>query len=170
MSKEDKIKELQVRIFDTKSRIISLATNIESQLDVIMAAYFSKNNDDYQLFCHLFYPIEVGLTFGIKIKIFENFINKIYPDYLEKINPDLINSLGRVRRLRNKFAHSINPKRVELGEILDKPYFILFYTEDGLMKNEQIMWNDIDDRFKDFENIVDESVKLMEYVQGLRRD
>jgi len=169
MSEEDKIKELQERINGSKSRVLSLGTNIETELEIIMADYFTRNLNDYQLFCHIFYPMDVGLTFGIKIKIFESFLKELYPDYLTKENPDFINSLNRVRRLRNKFAHHINPKKSDLVALIDKPYFILFYMEDGLPKYEQMVWKDIEDRFNDFKNIIDETTKIMKYVQELKK-
>ena len=155
---------LRIRIADIKSRITSLSTAIETRLEIILADYFTNSFEDYQLFCHLFYPFDIELTFGKKIKIFEKFLNKVYPEYLKQ-NPDFINSLIRVKKIRNKFAHSINPKKSDLEKVIDKSYFILFYMEDGLPKEEEIPWKYIEERFEDFKSIEGEAIKIYDHVK-----
>jgi len=159
----DEYKLLRVQINDTKSTVTSLATNIETQIETILATYFTNDQEDYELFCHLFYPNDVELTFGNKIKIFERFLNKIEPEYLKK-KPDLIKALDRVRRLRNKFAHSLNPNTEQLKELVGKPYFILNYVEDGLRREDQFTFKDIEERFKDMNKIVTELIQIFERI------
>ena len=74
-----------------------------------------------------------------------------------------------MRKIRNKFAHHINPRRTDLALIVDKPYFILHYMEDGMPKEEQIMWSDIEERFKDFSKIVDATGKIMKSIQEIKK-
>lgn len=161
------VDELLDKIHTTKSRMLSLATNIEAQLGVIMADYFSHGNfEDYKLFSHLFYGNEAELTFSQKIKIFEKFLKKIYPSYL-RVNKDFINSLERVRKIRNKFAHHINPKKYDLTDFVGKSHFPLNYVEDGIHKSEIFEWNQIMERFNDSEKIIDESMKIMKHSQSI---
>lgn len=163
MSKAD-IKNLRDRINDAKSRFGSLTTNIETQIELVLAQYFAKNKEDYKLFCHLFYPNEIELTFGKKIKIFERFFTKKYPDYLKQ-NKGFILALTRVRKLRNKFAHSMNPLDNELKQIIDKSYFVLKYFEDGSMKKEQFTWKDLEGRYNDIIHTSDELEKIEKVIK-----
>ena len=163
------VAELLNKIHSTESRILSITTNIETELEVIVADYFSKGDfEDYKLFSHLFYGNEAKLTFSQKIKIFEKFLKKVYPSYL-KTNKDFINSLERVRKIRNKFAHHINPRQSELNDYVGKDNFPLHYVEDGLPKSEIFSWKVIMERFKDFENILNETKKIMNYCQTIYR-
>lgn len=91
--------------------------------------------------------------------MFEKFLTTIYPEYLEQ-NPDFLNSLTRVRKVRNKFAHSVNPQNSTIREFVDKPFFKLMFVEEGSIKHEQIMWNDVKQRYADFEKIIAEIKKI----------
>jgi len=158
--------EIQTRIHSSKSRFLSISTNIETELEVIMAEYFSRGDfDDYQLFSHLFYSREAELTFSKKILIFEKFLKKVYPSYL-KANKDFIKSLERVRKMRNKFAHHINPRNIDLTDFVGKPHFPLHYMEDGLPKTEILTYQQIMDRFDDFSNILVETENIMKHCQN----
>ena len=158
-------KEIEDRIHTSKSRFLSVSTSIEAELEVIMADYFSRGDfDDYQLFSHLFYGKETELMFRKKIMIFEKFLKKVYPSYL-KSNKDFINSLERVRKLRNKFAHHINPRKSDLTSYVGKSHFPLHYMEDGLPKTEVLTYQDVANRFDDFSNILVETEKIMKHCQ-----
>lgn len=162
--------EIEKRIHASKSRFLSISTNIETELEIIMAEYFSRGDlDDYQLFSHLFYGKETELMFRKKIMIFEKFLNKVYPSYV-KSNRDFINSLERVRKLRNKFAHHINPRKVDLTPFVGKSHFPLLYMEDGLPKTEVLTYQDVNDRFDDFSKILIETEKIMKYCQNKWKD
>ncbi len=153
-------KQIRAYIDDTKSRIQSLATSVEHMIEIHIASYFTKSNEnDYKFFCELFYPIDVGITFGIKIRLFEKFLKKTDPDFLKK-NPDFINSLNRVRTLRNNFAHSINVVDKDLKNFRGKSYFELHYVEDGMRKVKQFPIKEIIQRYIDFKNVVDSLEKL----------
>lgn len=157
--------EIQDRIHTSKSRFLSISTNIETELEIIMAEYFSRGDlDDYQLFSHLFYGKETELMFRKKIMIFEKFLKKVYPSYL-KSNKDFINSLERVRKMRNKFAHHINPRKSDLTSYVGKSHFPLLYMEDGLPKTEVLTYQQIMDRFDDFKKILIETENIMRYCQ-----
>jgi len=154
--------ELNEIINGTKSKFLSVCTSIENQLEIVMADYFSKGDfDDYKLFSKLFYGGDAELTFSQKIKIFEKFLKEVYPEYL-KSNTDLINSLNRVRKMRNKFAHYINPGKDVLSKYVGKSIFPLIYIEDGILKDEEFPFKDIVERFHDFSEILKETTKIMD--------
>ena len=90
--------------FSAKSNVLSLATNIEHQIETILAKYFTDNQEDYDLFSSLFYNIRTGITFNKKIEMFKKYLNKVYPECLKE-NTNFINSLELLQRLRNNFAH-----------------------------------------------------------------
>ena len=70
------VEDLRARTSRMRISMISLTTTIEHQIELILVEYFTINGDDYRLFCSLFYPMEIGLNFGIKIKIFEIFFKQ----------------------------------------------------------------------------------------------
>jgi len=159
------VEEIQDKIHTSKSRFLSISTNIETELEVIMADYFSKGDfDDYKLISHLFYGRDAELTFSKKINIFEKFLKKVYPTYL-RTNKDFIKSLERVRKMRNKFAHHINPRAVDLTSFIGKSHFPLHYMEDGLPKTENMTYRQIAERFDDFLKILIETEKIMKHCQ-----
>jgi hypothetical protein len=100
----------------------------------------------------VFFNNQNQLTFDIKIKMFERFLNRNFPDII-KNDPDFINRLHRVRKLRNKFAHSIRIPEEELKSFLDKSFFELDFIEEGNTKREQFTWNDIKSRLNDLEQL-----------------
>ena len=144
--------DLKRRTSSMRITIISLATNIEHQIEIILANYFSANSDDHSLFSSLFYPMDMGLTFAIKIKILEKFLKKVDPDFLNK-NSDYINSLNRVRKMRNMFAHSMNPTLEDQKKQVGKMYFELDYVEDGIFKTRQFTLDQMIERVNDIEKI-----------------
>jgi len=167
----DNITQIRDNIDAIKSRIGSLSTLVEHKIEIILADYFTENDKDYFLFCELFYPLEIELTFGKKTKLLEKFLKKINPEYLRK-NSDFINSLVRIRKLRNNFAHSINPTNEELRKIVGKSYFELKYIENGVPKTKNFPIKDIDDRFNDCKLAIDELkglFKEMRKTKGARK-
>ncbi|MEX2193162.1 MAG: hypothetical protein WD717_07270 [Nitrosarchaeum sp.] len=147
--------EIYTFITTTKSQILSLCNTIENQLEITLASHFSVVEKDFQLFCSMLYPIDVGLTFGIKTKLFEKLIQQEEPEYLEK-NTDFIKSIDRVRRLRNEFAHSMNQPKEKLSKFIGKTYFELDYLELGKLNSKQFMLKDIKERYEDLRNIINE--------------
>lgn len=151
----------------TRSRFLSVSSNIENQLEIILADYFTRGDfDEYRLFSKLFYGREAELTFSKKILIFKKFLKKIYPEYLEK-NTDFINSLERVRKLRNKFAHYILPQSDDLKQYVDKPIFPLFYIDEGILKQEEFPIKDVVARFQDFQKLLGELENLMKHCRKI---
>lgn len=164
------VEEIEDRIHTSKSRFLSISTNIEAELEIIMAEYFSRGDlEDYKLFSSLFYGKESELMFRKKIMIFEKFLSNVYPSYL-KSNKDFINSLERVRKMRNDFAHHINPRKSDLVSYVGKSHFPLHYMEDGVHKTKILTYHDIMDRFNDFSNILVETEKIMKHCKTIWKD
>lgn len=63
--------------------------------------------------------------------------------------------MHRVRKLRNKFAHSINLTTEERKQFVKKLYFELVYIEEGHMKHEQFTWKDIALRAGDIISLIE---------------
>lgn len=157
--------EFREIIHGTRSRFLSIGSLIEHQLELIIADYFTRGDfDESKLFSKLFYGGDAELTFSQKIKIFENFLKEVYPKYL-KSNTDFINSLNRVRKMRNKFAHYIDPGKAELSKYVGKSIFPLFYIEDGILKNEKFPFKDIVERLRDFEKILKQTTEILKHCQ-----
>ena len=135
-----------------KSSIISLTTNIEHQIETILAKYFTDNQEDYDLFSSLFYNIRTGITFNKKIEMFKKYLNKVYPEFLKE-NTNFINSLELLQRLRNNFAHSMNPKGEDKEKLIGKVYFELYYIEEGKLQTKQFSFEQMKDRIEDIEKI-----------------
>jgi hypothetical protein len=146
------VEELRSRIDGIKSMILSLSVRLEHGIEISIGQYYAKTEKNYRNFSYVFFNNQNQLTFDIKIKMFERFLNRNFPDII-KNDPDFINRLHRVRKLRNKFAHSIRIPEEELKSFLDKSFFELDFIEEGNTKREQFTWNDIKSRLNDLEQL-----------------
>ena len=105
------------------------------------------------------------LTFSKKIEMFERFLQKKFPDFL-RLQPDFINRLNRIRKLRNRFAHSINLTPGELRKFLGKGYFELGFIEEGVPKHEQVTFKEIIERTRDAESLLHDIDLLYDIVKS----
>jgi|APSaa5957512535_1039671.scaffolds.fasta_scaffold04223_2 hypothetical protein len=145
--------EIYTYIINAKSQILSLCSTVENLLEITLASHFSILEKDYELFCNMFYPNEIGLTFGIKTKLFKKLLEQDEPRYLVK-NPDFINSIDRVRKLRNSFAHSMNQPKSNLKKFIGKKHFELDYLELGKMTSKPFTIDDVKKRYDELKKII----------------
>jgi len=147
--------EIYTYILNAKSSILSLASTVEHQLELIIASHFSITDKDYDLFCKMLYPNSIGLTFGIKIGLYEILLKSEEPKYLVQ-NPDFIKSIRRIKELRNHFAHAMNQPKKALKNFVGKKHFELDYLVEGRMLTRQFTIDDIKNRYDELNNIVNE--------------
>lgn len=146
-----------------KSHINSIASRQEHLIELSIGMYYSVNDLDYRDFAHVFFHNENELSFNKKIKLFERFLKRKFPQIL-KNNPDFLKQIHRVRKLRNKFAHSINLSIEELKQFVGKSYFELVFIEEGEMKREQFTLEDMTKRVDDLEKIGDVAEKIFQKI------
>lgn len=163
MSKED-VEEYQKIANSIKSMTLSLATNIEILIEVIISGHYTITDKEWYGFETIFFNDDLELSFSKKIKMLERFLNTLYPETLKE-NSELINELNRVRRLRNHFAHSVNPNEEELKKIASKRLLTVFYMEEGKEKKFELPFTDMKKRLDDFKNIKKTLNKIFEIIK-----
>jgi len=161
---EKEVDEYKKMVNTTKSITLSLSTNIEILIEVIISGHYTITNKEWYAFEKIFFNEDLELSFSKKIKMLERFLKTLYPEVLKE-NSELINELNRVRRLRNHFAHSVNPDAEELKNIVSKRVLTLFYMEEGREKTFEISFKDIQKRIDDFKNIKDTLNKILEVIK-----
>ncbi|MCA9820389.1 MAG: hypothetical protein KC440_06515 [Nitrosarchaeum sp.] len=137
MSNEEK---LRLRIVDTKSNFLAASTGIESLVESAISKHFDPSRT--KIFVNVVFHNDNEISFSKKIKMFERLLTLALPDFL-KDNPDLINMLNRIRKLRNKFAHAMDLNPDELSPFIEKNYFQMAFYENGEVKKENFVFNDI---------------------------
>jgi hypothetical protein len=121
---------------EIRGRFLDLAIWVEVILCDIIARHFCPDEDRYSLFYSLIMN-DPGLTFSTKSRVFKNTLEHCYPHLLDA-HPHVIRQLEKMRRYRNRLAHSL----VDTSEpVLSKGYkdrIQLIYYEKGRMKQEVI--------------------------------
>jgi len=156
---DDDTQKLIHTINTVKSKINSLASRLEHMIELVIGGYYSQDDQDYKDSSYIIFHDDNELSFHKKIKMLERFLERKFPQFL-KDNSDLINRMNRVRKLRNKFAHSINLSNEDHKQFVGKPYFELVYIEEGATKHEQFTWEDIRLRIQDFESLLN-SIEIL---------
>jgi len=167
ISDEEKLKKFITLVHEQKSRFSSISAGLEHAIEVLIATYFIIDDKDYQDFANIVFHKDNEISFNKKIKMLERFLSRIFPQFLID-NPDFINRFNRFRKLRNKFAHAINLTSEEMKQFVGKSYFELGFIEDGVPKQEQFTFQDIDNRLKDARNLLEDIKKLFRQVTVAR--
>jgi len=157
------IEELYNVINGDKSRFLSICAGLENALELLIAGYYTLGEDDYKKFLSVIFADDAELSFSKKIKMFERFLKKYYPEFLSE-KPDFIQKLNRIRKMRNRFAHSINLTPEELQPFLGKKYFKLGFIEDGVPKEDTISFDEILARNTEAETVLHEISELQEKI------
>lgn len=152
-----------------KSMVITITSRIEYQINLILASRFSTTGEEYEKFSRVFFNNVNELTFSVKIKMLENLLIEYYPEFLKQ-NIDFIKSLDRVRRLRNTFAHSIDPTLEELNDFTKKQsHMSIFFLEDGDQKNKVLSYDEIMLRIEDCKKINSLMFPIISHMHDQRK-
>jgi len=166
MFESEEVLEIYNRINGDKSRFLSICTGLENAIEVLIAHYYALGDEDYKNFLGVIFANDVELTFSKKINMLERFLKKYLPEYL-KDKPDFIQKLNRVRKLRNKYAHSINLTPEELTAFIGKKYYKLGFIEEGVPKEETVSSEDILARNTEAGELLQEISNLDEIFMNL---
>lgn len=153
------VEEYYEIIHKTKSIVISITTRIEHEIEAILSTKFANSDEDFRKFNVIFFNDDIELTFNDKIKMLERFLKEYHVDFSNE-HSDFIKSLHRVRRLRNDFAHSINPEDEDLSKILGKNLIILWSVENGVIKKKEFPIKDLVER-------IDDSTKIFKLLHKI---
>jgi len=160
---DQQVELLKNTIYSIKAEITSLASRQEHMIELVLGMYYSIDNSDYKDFAYVFFDNQNELSFDKKIKMLERFLKRKFPKILKE-NQDFIKQLHRVRKLRNKFAHSINLVENELKQYVGKSYFELYFVEEGISKREQFQWDNITSRLDDLTKIGDQVEEIFQII------
>jgi len=95
-----------------KSRVLSTVSVIDNLIGAQMAERFSFNIDDEAKFHRIFFET-LKISFHAKIEMYKQFLKEYEKEWLDKV-PDFFQILEDLKKIRNNFAHSMNPSRMEL--------------------------------------------------------
>ena len=90
-----------------------------------MSIRFSFNKQDKIKFHQIFFETNKLLFYG-KIELYKQFLKGYEPEWLNQ-NPDFFEKLEEIKKIRNDFAHGMNPSEDDL-KIDDKLPAVLLYT------------------------------------------
>lgn len=119
----------------SKSEIISSASALDGLVGNHLSFIFTFNDEDKKKFHEIFF--EPFVSFNTKISQYRKFLELFIPNILE--NPqlrDIFNDLNYFKRIRNIFAHSMNPiYEVELRntEFINMPFTKVYKWENSEM-------------------------------------
>jgi len=129
---------------EIRGRFLDQAIPIEMLIDDIISWHFCPEETRRSLFFSLMAP---ELTFSTKIKILKAILELRYPDLLKE-HPKLIGEIKKIKKLRNKLAHSMLDSSEEfLEKRYDDRIRLIFYKK-GEKKHLILKVDDIRERLK----------------------
>jgi hypothetical protein len=161
------IKNYKIMLNEIKSKHISICTNIEAQLEMILLDYFVFSDEDRDKAHQIFFGDDaIAMTFRMKIAMVCRILREIekVPNYDEKAIKEYELALDRVRRMRNRFAHSINPPNDEILKIQDKQLIRVFMFEKGQPVTKDYSITEIDGRYNDNVEIQNKTIEIHDYL------
>jgi hypothetical protein len=161
-----KVQDFINTVNNVKVRTLSLATRVEHMIEVILVDYYTFSKSEYQSFHHTFFNERNEITFGVKIGMLMRFLEKEHPEILKNYT-DLENSLTRVRKIRNRYAHAMNQKLAEIDP--EKTHFILEFVENNQITKETVSFREAAERILDFKNIVDSIDAIFKELQEKKK-
>jgi hypothetical protein len=142
------LKKYNIKVKNYRTNFIEDAATLEVQLEWLLSAYFARSSRDYALFNQLFFSDESRLGFYDKITMFERLVSNF--SNLEPSRKEIIKKLNRIRKMRNKFAHSEasfpHPKILEKH----KNDVIFSISENGELKEVVYSFDYLDEVSGDF--------------------
>ena len=148
---EEEIRNYLNRVNQIKSNILSYASLLEKLIESQMSERFTFNDDDEKKFHSLFFSNK-DFTFSMKIDLLEKYLEKFEPDF-SNIRTDFVNALHRIRRIRNDFAHGINPTPEQLNQFATRNSITIFTYDDYTLGEKEYPFELIEARFNDFDYI-----------------
>jgi len=114
-----------------KSTIISQSSKIEDLMSYQLAIRFSNEPKEVKKFVRIFFETTQTSFHGI-IELYKQYLTEFEPEWL-KDNPDFFAKLGKLKTIRNEFAHAINPldKDLENIENINKISVIIIKSRKG---------------------------------------
>jgi len=117
----------------SKSEILSSVSALDGIIGNHLSFIFTFNDEDKKKFHEIFF--EPFVSFNTKIAQYRKFLELFIPDILE--NPQLrniFNDLDYFKKIRNIFAHSMNPIRdfeLKNKEFVDMPFTKVYKWENS---------------------------------------
>lgn len=146
-----------------RGRFIEQAIGIERLTEDIIATAFCKDEYRRRLFFSLVLN-DAELTFSRKTIIFKKLLELAYPKLLQE-HPKLIDSIDKIRRLRNRLAHSMLDKSdAYLSKRLTDQIQLCFF-EDGQEKTQVITSKEMRQRLADSTSVILELVNIQEKIK-----
>ena len=119
----------------SKSEILSNASALDGIIGNHLSYIFTFNDEDKKKFHEIFF--EPFVSFNTKISQYRKFLELFIPDILGNQQlRTIFNDLDYFKRIRNIFAHSMNPLReVELRntELMNMPFTKVYKWENSEM-------------------------------------
>lgn len=174
MSEIDKARDKAYRRYSDRvqryrTTIIESAAGLEVQLEWVISSFFSRGGEEYALFNYMFFhDMEIGLS--DKIDMFEKLVKTKLKDFHDR-HPETVNSLHRVRKLRNAFAHGEatiphNENRIEKSIIFE-------LAEKGEGKEVDYTFeyiNQVVKEGKELNHVLADLIRQFKHSNGIMRD
>lgn len=112
-----------------KNNILSQVTIIDNLIGSQMAERFTFSEDDQVKFHKIFFEAN-KISFHAKIELYKQFLKEYEAEWLSTV-PDFFDSLAYLKKIRNNFAHSMNPMQIELEQKEYLPYVLMYAYKDS---------------------------------------
>ena len=119
-----------------RSHVITICTDIDHQIGNLLSSRFTFTFKDKSKFHKIFFESKF-VSFDTKIAMFQNFLNLYEKEWFSKTEiANIFKLLGTFQKIRNKFAHCMEPTFSELTDTpkIKMPYCLIYQYEDAMMK------------------------------------
>lgn len=138
--------QIKEKSIDIRGRFLGEAIDIESLIESIISCHFCPDEDRSRLFESLIMN-NTDFTFSSKIKILEKLLKKYYEDLFDRY-PKIINDANKIRRFRNRIAHTGLDLSKKAWAEKRSDRIRLVYYKDGERKEQIITDTEIKERLK----------------------
>jgi len=138
--------QVEEKSIDVRGRFLAQAIRIESVIEDIISCHFCPDEDKSRLFRSLIMN-NTDFTFSSKIKILEKLLKKYYADLFDRY-PKIINDANKIRRFRNKIAHTDLDLSQKVWAERRSDRIRLVYYEDGERKEQIVTDAEIEKRLE----------------------
>jgi hypothetical protein len=162
-----KLNALNILMREVRGTLIDQAIWLDVVVTDILATFFCPDRERRAL---LSSDVLTGrdATFSGRLEILEKITKRWFPDFVTS-HASLFNQLGKIRRLRNRLAHShLDTSDAFMAKGYTDRIQLVFY-EDGTEKTQVITVEEYNERLKECSRVMVLLAELQTMVQGAAR-
>ncbi len=153
---------------DIRGSILELSVTLEQMTTICISSFFVKNTPDQWLFTQTIFN-ESEISFSNKIRILEKIVHLRFQKF-EKKHSNLFKKLNRIRKLRNRLAHTMPDLTAERRiEDVQRFKIRLEYYEDGKIMHHVLSIDDVSKAKKEATDAFHELYELFYLIAPIKK-